>query len=96
MEIYVLRFPAIKYYTGSNNTVLLSKRIRKLDGTFGSSLHFWVYYGLALVLPRFVLRLIKDLAFYKYSQLSKTKETEIARKYLTIIEEEFANVKNIK
>ncbi len=93
MEIYILRFPAIKYYTGSNNTMLLSKRIRKLDGTFDSSLYFWIYYGLALILPRVALRFIKDVAFYKYSRFSKTKDDKGASRDLKKLEGEYLHDK---
>ena len=74
----------------------LAKRLLNLDGRLRKSFHFKIYFLFASIIPRFALGIIKDVAFYKYSRFSKTKETEIAIKYLKVIEEEFVNAKNIK
>ena len=94
MEIYVRRFPAIKYYTGVSNMLRLSKRLRKLDKDISQSIYYWVYLILAIILPGFMLKILKDLAFQKYSKLSKTRETERAFEKLIELEEGFKNVKN--
>lgn len=91
--IYVVRFPAIKYYTGNYNMLKLSMRLRQLNEDYNRSTLFWIYLVVALILPRFMLGYVKDVVFYKYSRLSQTKDAEEASRDLRKLEEELLHDK---
>ncbi|MFH1827592.1 MAG: glycosyltransferase family 2 protein [bacterium] len=89
MRIYVRMLPAIKLYTGRKNMLQLSVRLRYLDRELENNIFFWVYLVLALILPRFLLKFIKDLFFFKYSRFSKSRNNEQISKKIGMLEEKF-------
>lgn len=95
MGIYVKMFPAIKFYTGRKNMLQLSTRLRYLDRELENNISFWVYLAFALILPRFLLKLIKDLFFYKYSRFSKINNHKQLSDILRILNIKYAHDKKI-
>ena len=91
--IYVKKLPAIKYYVGSKNMLQLTSRLRKLDPSFNLDIFFWTYLGISLLIPRFLLKLIRNIAFYRYSSFSEIKNVKKVSKEIKILEEEYSHAK---
>lgn len=71
-KLYVDMFPAIKFFTGNNNLLQLSRRVRSLNKNVSKSPIFSVYLLLSLVTPRFVLGYIRNYFFTKFTKSTKT------------------------
>lgn len=71
IHLYVRLFPVIKVDVGSKIMLQMSVRIRLLDPTMNKSITYWTYLIGALIIPRSVLRIIRDICVYVYARFSK-------------------------
>lgn len=71
MHLYVRLFPAIKVDVGNKIMLQMSVRIRSLDPTMKKSIVYWTYLFGALIIPRSLLRIIRDRWIYMYARFSK-------------------------
>lgn len=89
MTIYVNLLPAIKASVGNKKMLQTSERIRFLDRTMAKSIRYWAYFIPTVVLPRWVLKIIKDIYLFLYQRFSKVENEkhiadrlkELERKY---------------
>lgn len=70
-KLYVCMFPAVKFFTGTNNLLQVAKRIRVLDKQLARSSVFKVYLFMSIVTPRFVLGIMRNYFFFKFTRLNK-------------------------
>ncbi len=71
MHLYVRLFPVIKVNVGNKIMLQMSVRIRLLDPTMKESITYWTYLIGALIIPRSLLRIIRDIRVYVYGRFSK-------------------------
>lgn len=64
--VYVKNFPAIKLFTGGANTLRLTKRLLILEPNIKKNISFWINLGMALVMPRILLRIMRKLYLFLY------------------------------
>ncbi len=95
MGIYVKMFPAIKLYIGNKNMLQLSARLRYLDREFENNIFFWAYLAFTLIIPRFLLKFIKDLFFYRYSKFSKINNYMKLNDILKILNQKYTHDKKV-
>lgn len=73
MTIYVYRFSLVKLYTGNKNLQQVSARIRSVDPVMVKNIVYWIYYILALILPRNFIPVIKNVYLFIYMQFATVK-----------------------
>ena len=87
LETYVKMFPAIKFYIGNKNLIDLAKRIVFLNPSFAGSFLFKYYFTLSLLLPGWLLGMIRRAYLFKYIKFSSVpgavQFTEAVRKVYT-------------
>lgn len=71
IHLYVRLFPVIKVHVGNKIMLQMSVRIRLLDPTMKKSITYWTYLIGALIIPRSLLRIIRDICVYVYARFSK-------------------------
>ena len=71
MAIYVNLFPAIKVSVGNKKMIQISKRMYVLDQTIAKNLTYWIHFIPALIIPRGILGIIKEIYLYLYTRVSK-------------------------
>ena len=90
MTIYVNLFPAIKVSVGNKKMLQISKRIYSLDPTITKNISYWIYFIATLVLPRSVLRIVKDIYLYLYMRFSKVDDEKQIVNRLNELESKYA------
>lgn len=79
--IYVTRFPAIKLFTGRKNMLRLKSRLLSIAPSLKRMPYFWIYLAISLIIPRFLLILMKRFYLFSYIRLlGQDKLTQEARK----------------
>lgn len=73
MRIYVEWLPVIKFKVGNKLMLQMSARMCLLDSTMKKSILYWIYFIGALLLPRFLLKIMRDISIYMYSRFSRTE-----------------------
>ena len=71
MRLYVRLFPVIKVYAGNKIMLQMSVRIRLLDPTMKKNITYWTYLIGALIIPKILLRITRDVYIYMYARFSK-------------------------
>jgi glycosyltransferase involved in cell wall biosynthesis len=87
--IYVTMLPAIRFYVGRGDMLKLVSRLKALDKNLTRNIFFWIYFILALVFPRFLLKFGRDLMFYAYSRFSKVANDKKILAKIKIIEQQY-------
>ncbi len=70
MGLYVYMFLLVKLYVGNKNMLKLSARICSLYPKMKKSLVFWIFLFLAIILPKFFIKIIKNLYLHVYMRFS--------------------------
>lgn len=83
---YVNLLPAIKLNIGNNKMLQMSQRICSLDPTIKRNTTYWFNLIGALILPRIILRILRDHYLDLYSRLSKVKDSQKIIKILKKME----------
>lgn len=83
LKIMISLMPAAKLTNGLGNFLKYSKRIIYLSPKYKYSLEFWIYFLLALFIPKFVLRIIRK---YKESGVKSYKIPMYNEVYKNFIE----------
>lgn len=71
MTIYVNLLPAIKVSVGNKKMLQTFERIRFLDQTMTKSIRYWAYFIPTVILPRSILKIVKDVYLLFYTRFSK-------------------------
>ncbi len=77
LGIYVKRFAAIKLFTGNDNMLKLSKRLKELDPGLYRMPYYWISFIPAYIFPRFLLGIIKKLYLFAYIRYFMRKTSQI-------------------
>lgn len=93
MNLYVRLFPAIKVDVGNKTMLQMSVRIRLLDPTIKKSFIYWTYLIGALIIPRSLLRIIRDIWIYMYARFSKVDGNKQIVEMLRKLELRYLNSK---
>lgn len=72
MLLYVRLFPVIKVHVGDEIMINMSRRICLLDPSMKKSVAYWTYLVGTLILPRYFLKIIRDICIYLYPRFSQT------------------------
>ncbi len=76
MHLYVRLFPTIKLNVGNKKMLQISERICLLDPTMKKSIIYWVYFISALILPRTLLILVRDIYLHLYARFYKVNNNK--------------------
>lgn len=74
IRLYVRIFPIIKAHVGNKIMIKMANRMRIIDGLMGKSITYWGYLVGALIFPRHLLRIARDVALYLYTKFSRVED----------------------
>lgn len=89
MGMYVRLFPLIKILVGNKDLLQFSARIRFLDPVMEKSITYWAYLIGALIIPKWLLRIIKNTYLNLYILFSKVDNQKQIINKLKELEKEY-------
>lgn len=90
MKFYVDLFPVIKVNTNNQTVLDIAKKVYYLDPSMSRTIKYWSYLIIALITPRLLLRLTRDIYLVAYSNLSKIRNEKDIINILNSLEKEYS------
>ncbi len=87
--MYVHLFPAIKVVAGNKKMHHINARMCELDPTMTKSITYWIYFIPALIAPRSVLAIFKEVYLYWYARFTKIDNNKEVIKRLKALESRY-------
>ncbi len=95
INLCVLLFPAMKTYVGNKEILQISSRICLLDRSMRKNVTFWICLMVALLLPGFILKVIRDTFLNLYSKYSQVEGGDQIYATIKNLELEYATLKTL-
>lgn len=89
MTLYVTQFPGIKVHVGNKIMLQMAARIEALDPTMKENFAYWVFLFGALVVPRKILKFLRDMYVYIYARVAKVENNDKIIGILEALEQEY-------
>lgn len=90
MTLYVSQFPGIKVHVGNKIMLQMAARIEQLDPAMKKSFAYWIYLLGALIIPRIILKFLRDMYVALYARFSKVRDTQRVLHTLELLEKEYS------
>ncbi|MDO8659007.1 MAG: glycosyltransferase family 2 protein [Candidatus Parcubacteria bacterium] len=89
MTHYVSQFPGVKVHVGNKVMFQMAGRIELLDPAMKKTFAYWACLIGTLIVPRRILKIIRDIYIYTYSRISKVDNNEEVVDKLRELREEY-------